>query len=425
MNPKLILVLSLILLLITTPVGSLCASEKEIERFSIDCKNNVKFQDYFNKNAKPLGSGTYGTVYSLDNYTDLVIKKIDISDGSKKESYVKEATVLRQICKHKKEDYPVLNECPTNIIPSFIGCVSNFFSSYLYQERMAWDFSNEEAKIAYLALSSYERVTVMLDIIDRFIQLHEEHEIIHSDIKPANIMLKQKDFSDIRIIDFGMAGKKNEDYAGGTPGFFPPELRGMTIKTEQKLSYDVDTYALGMTFAVMEGNFDIYFNKIATKCNMDERKSTKIFYEQACIDALNDGVNFAFRDNRGLNFLTKVLRKAIGYKKGDRFKSMKDFSNAIIKKLTKYTLAQPFLKDLFFNYNELDPSERFPSYWRDKMAKDYAPPKKPLKKEAKKVEKSKEPGFWDKFASIFVCNKKKKTPQETTDSRLSTQKIAV
>ena len=63
MNPKLILVLSLILLLITTPVGSLCASEKEIERFSIDCKNNVKFQDYFNKNAKPLGSGTYGTVY--------------------------------------------------------------------------------------------------------------------------------------------------------------------------------------------------------------------------------------------------------------------------------------------------------------------------------------------------------------------------
>lgn len=85
-------------------------------------------------------------------------------------------------------------------------------------------------------------------------KLHANN-LVHTDIKPANIMY---DFSGIRLIDFGGVTKEGmiTDLSSTTRSFLPPEIvkqidsnHRRTVQFQAKPSMDI--YALGITFKVI------------------------------------------------------------------------------------------------------------------------------------------------------------------------------
>lgn len=85
----------------------------------------------------------------------------------------------------------------------------------------------------------------LMEAIEAF-HLHE-HEgkarpLLHSDIKPENIMLPEK--NEAVLIDLGIAGEPRVGVFAGTAGYVPPDsMRG----TDMQFSESVDLFALGVT----------------------------------------------------------------------------------------------------------------------------------------------------------------------------------
>lgn len=419
MSSKLWWFVSVWLILIPAIQGDLCATEENFKSSDLNkSSNNVEFQYYFNNYATKLSSGSYGTVYSILKDNDTVIKFIDVRDSSNYSSYVREVKALKKICNREENDFKLQKNCVTNIIPPFHGCIKNKSSVYEFQARMAWDFSNDETLDAYRALPPFARLEVMLDIIDRFIVLHEQHKIIHGDIKPGNIMMKNKDFSDIRIIDFGMSGKNTDDYFNGTPGFFPYELRKTKENIISKLSYDIDTYALAMTFTIIEDKFNGYLDEIIKECNIDEVEEDKKFVDDmksfddlACKSELLRHAFYTFGANPELSFMENILRTAFSMEKKKRFQSMRELSQTISLFFKSSENGRKHLNNLFRNYHTQDPTKRFPSSWKDALAEEFS--LKKINSETEKSKKPAEPSIFGKIFSSVSCSSSKKKVEKT------------
>lgn len=77
------------------------------------------------------------------------------------------------------------------------------------------------------------------------------HKLNHLDVKPANIMVREKDDTPI-LIDFGLSkqydeqtGENTSSLMGKTPGYAPPEQMGNKV---HQFAPATDVYALGATF---------------------------------------------------------------------------------------------------------------------------------------------------------------------------------
>ena len=74
-------------------------------------------------------------------------------------------------------------------------------------------------------------------------------EILHSDIKPANI-IPRPDSCGAVLCDFGLALSSTEHSNGGTPNYIAPEcLRGWDER-----SFPLDVFAFGVTMVFVTGH---------------------------------------------------------------------------------------------------------------------------------------------------------------------------
>jgi len=95
------------------------------------------------------------------------------------------------------------------------------------------------------------------------------HAIIHCDIKEPNIMIRNKDVArpECVIIDLGMAqAAAGPGYAGGTPGYRPPETNADNFWFPKG-----DVFSLGVTF----------FQLLADKVPDEKKQKLGIFTEGA------------------------------------------------------------------------------------------------------------------------------------------------
>lgn len=80
------------------------------------------------------------------------------------------------------------------------------------------------------------------------------HKLLHLDIKPHNLLLREEGGrQSLALIDFGLATFRPPDRPGGTPNYMAPELIAKRLGGELTVSYPepdhrTDLYSLGVTF---------------------------------------------------------------------------------------------------------------------------------------------------------------------------------
>lgn len=364
----------------------LCSTVKEFQKANpqmktkkyIEARKASKYYEARNSNfgdilkflirtSNHLGSGGYGAVFQPEEFPHMVIKKVEMKKDKTESFYLREIQLLRSVCQHEETAYQAISPCRSETIAGFHTCVMNFDTIYLFLEKLPWDLSNKEVKGAYRDLHHFERARIMLDIIDKFIELHKLG-IVHSDIKPSNIMMKNGDFTEFRIIDLGMADFEKRNFSGGTQGYLPPE-RYKPGHKEIGLSFSEDIFALGMTFAEMEGNFFVSHRKIKDKCFAKEP-------EKICETAIADGLAAAFTKKKKLVSFVSVIKTAVSMDPLNRFDSMETFSMELLKRFTTLKGVRSFILDIAKPKTPEGVKRKSTSFWRTQLSSMLLAPKK-------------------------------------------------
>lgn len=100
---------------------------------------------------------------------------------------------------------------------------------------------------------SEEQAVVIVEAIASALQTAEEHNIVHRDIKPDNIMFTKR--GEIKLADLGIAKSRSSDNVTltktnvmiGTPAYLPPEQ----ARNAKGVDARADIYSLGATFYEM------------------------------------------------------------------------------------------------------------------------------------------------------------------------------
>ncbi len=100
---------------------------------------------------------------------------------------------------------------------------------------------------------SFERVMeLMTPVVDALKYAWEEHQLVHRDIKPGNILVTKE--GKVKLLDFGISAQasrtaSNVGPSSRTPGYHAPEAAG-----RHKVSPKLDVYSLGaVLFELLEG----------------------------------------------------------------------------------------------------------------------------------------------------------------------------
>ncbi len=133
------------------------------------------------------------------------------------------------------------------------------------------------------ALTSNKKVNILAQIADGMQFIHK-HRIIHKDLKPDNVLIKNFDSEEliVKITDFGLAYPmlENEQTAtlslsfGGSRAYMAPELLKVQLTGDHsiKRDYKVDVWSFGViTYKVMKGEHPFKFVEVTTTFNAASR----------------------------------------------------------------------------------------------------------------------------------------------------------
>jgi serine/threonine protein kinase len=101
-------------------------------------------------------------------------------------------------------------------------------------------------------LSVDESISVMRSLCDGIYFMHQRN-IMHRDLKLANILLVDEETSAVKLVDFGLATDADECpylyHRCGTPGYVAPEI----LNSKEGNRYEVicDVFSLGVIFFIL------------------------------------------------------------------------------------------------------------------------------------------------------------------------------
>lgn len=181
-----------------------------------------------------------GKVPLLNNPTYKIIEQIGQGGGGivykavhtrlKKEVVIKQIKGVSGFAIDKRKEVDLLKGLKHTCLPQVLDFIEENGETYTVMDFVSGaDFDKIVASKKRLKAKEVIRYAIRLcEAVD---YLHKQNPpIIHSDIKPANVMLTQN--NDICLIDFNvsLALEKNKStVVGGTPGYAPPEQFGIPL----------------------------------------------------------------------------------------------------------------------------------------------------------------------------------------------------
>lgn len=140
------------------------------------------------------------------------------------------------------------------------------------------------------------------------LQYAHNKDVVHLDIKPANIMLSKQ--NEIKVLDFGISRDtkmKNIEKLMGSPSYMSPEQID-----ESNLDHRTDIYSLGITL----------FELITGKLPFDYAKSREQLF-----DAIRHQSIPLIGSN---NFLNSIIARSTAKNKYDRYQTCDEFREALL-----------------------------------------------------------------------------------------------
>lgn len=185
-----------------------------------------------------LGKGAQGIVYlAQDSFLsrDVAIKSVHVQDNLAQNDNLD----------HLLAEAKTVSKMQHNHIVSIFDVGTFNKQPYLVLEYVK---GKSLASVMHKGLSIDKSLHLMTQILSGMAEAHKAN-IIHCDIKPANILINQN--GDAKITDFGLshlANNNNNDYEGliGTPQYMAPEY--IETQQHQKVS---DVFSLGLLFYEM------------------------------------------------------------------------------------------------------------------------------------------------------------------------------
>lgn len=291
--------------------------------------------DVLKEKGTVLGEGTYGQVLGIKGSKENLAMKIVDFSSSRDEELIQEVRNLKIACGQNPD--AVLAEpfnCDNAPIAPFRACLVDSVSLYVLQRRSYKEIKDREFLDFYQHKPVVERIIIMLNIIDKFVELHQKN-IIHSDIKPANIMVKDQSLADFEIIDLGLAGTVGDKHVGGTPRYLAPE----GFRSSTKFTPQIDIYSLALTLMELELNFFDLLKNVGENC-------FKNGMTRKCHEEMMKYVVKVFNNDRKNENLKPIFDKALSFSMEERQVSMERFSMEIVDQLKKYPNANDYLKNL-------------------------------------------------------------------------------
>ena len=177
---------------------------------------------------------------------------------------------------------------------------------------------------------SLDEVSQMLSPIASALHYLHNNDVLHCDVKPANILIARN--NKIFLTDLGVARSLKSSKTGGTPTYMAPEQF-----QSGRVSHKTDIYSLGITVFELLSGGNLPFNGTSTS-SVGSTLSEKIAWEHnnlplPSIQSLNRSVP---------DDIEKVLSKALAKNPENRYPSAFDFFNAYEKaKINHYTRSKP------------------------------------------------------------------------------------
>ena len=284
-------------------IKTLKAEIEELKKENADLRqiqDSIYVRDY--KLIRKIGSGGFGYVFEVEHNLSgehFAIKRLHSEDEKEQENILREVKALAPLNQpnvisyknsflFKNHVYLVMEYCPNGSMQDRIDGSGKF---------------NEE-----------ELIKTFLLLTRAFEELHKKN-IIHHDIKPSNFLYSSS--GDIKISDFGAVNTSI-----GTPSYYPPELY---LSTGYISDPRTDIFSLGIT--LME-------------CALGYHPLASLRHEERMIKLKNADLPLG-----QLPFwLQQVILKAVNFDFKERFQSMREFHEAILKKDIPIVLSRQLIE---------------------------------------------------------------------------------
>ena len=377
-------------------------------------------------NSSILGTGSYGVVYGINGDSEIGVKEVDFMRVDPN-SIKREIIMMKKACGITNDpNEKVFYDCKESPIASYRGCIVTETSVFIFQNKSYKDFEDSGILFDFQILPPIKKVEVMLKVMDKFVFLHFRG-VIHSNIKPENIMSKDMILSDFDIVNLSFAEQPGHLTISETNHFLAPEAVSSSKPTPQ-----IDVYGLALTLIDFFFNVEVVIHSLLPhSCN----GSTKT---QLCHKTIEQLVENAFTCETDLTPLKEAFKTALSFLPEDRFSSIESFSKKVVDTLRKFPNSEKFISEILAQKKEpMKDLQLLDMYrWKDYLRKQEAIREKEKNKDkdslitipldtdgsetedlpelekSKKSKKSdkKEPkkeGFFDKVMSCFCFNKKK------------------
>ena len=337
-------------------------------------KDKEDYKDLYDILQKPIGVGSFGTVFKAkkkDKEEYVAIKKIDkekikgdlrqrlLSDNIQEEYKKTEETLIKEsecmkICsinnKNSIELYDIYNTEEEFVIIMEL-CDDNLLNILIHKNK-GFSFS--------------EIYNILIQLNNTF-KIMSDKKIAHRDLKPQNILIKynnkEKNDSTYKISDYGISkayeNKRQFETMTGTLEFTAPEV----LKGE-KYDYKCDLWSLGIIIYMLKFKINLFkgctSDSILSKCNLGKRlykKSGNAIFDDLICGLLQKDPKKRFTWEKYLNhdFFKNNRSKEIDAEKVNLDKYEKSYNDVSfwdkIKKIGKKLGVKPLYIALLLYYS--------------------------------------------------------------------------